>query len=361
MGEDALLRHDVPLAPFTTIGLGGPARLFAQCATVKEIKEALAYASRGGIPVQVFAGGSNILFADEGFDGLVINVALRGVKARRKRDGVLVSAAAGELWDLFVARATESGWGGIECLSGIPGSIGATPVQNVGAYGQEVQETVVAVRALDRQTLAEVDFTPEECRFAYRQSRFKTEDAGRYIITGVQFRLRPDAPADIRYGELKTAVDVSVDLASLQPGAETLEAVRSVVIALRRKKSMVLDPADENSRSVGSFFVNPVVPESTFRQIEERWLGAGGTSPVPHFRADGGVKVPAGWLVENAGFRKGLRRGGAGISDNHALALVNCGGTMRELITLAQEIQESVAAKFGVRLEREPVIVPFKP
>lgn len=361
MGADTLFRSDVPLAPFTTIGLGGPAKLFAQCGSVKEIGAALAHASRTGMPVQVFAGGSNVVFADEGFDGLVVNIALRGVKVRRKREAVLVTAAAGEPWDSFVARATESGWGGIECLSGIPGSVGATPVQNVGAYGQEVAESIVAVRALDRQTRREVEFTPEECRFSYRQSRFKSDDVDRFIITEVRFRLQPDATADIRYGELKTAVDISADLASLHPGAETLGAVRGAVIALRRKKSMVIDPADENSRSVGSFFVNPVVPETTLREIESRWQAEGGMTSVPRFPADGGAKVPAGWLVEHAGFGKGFRQGGAGISENHALALVNRGGTTRELKALAEEIQGVVLEKFGVRLEREPVYVPFRP
>ncbi len=361
MGGDALFRRDVPLAPYTTIGLGGPARLFAECGTVQELGQALAYASRTGTPVQVLAGGSNVVFADEGFDGLVIHVALRGVRAGREGNAVVVTAAAGEPWDPLVARATESGWGGIECLSGIPGSVGATPVQNVGAYGQEVRDTITCVRALDRQTGAEVDFTPDECRFSYRQSRFKSADADRFIITEVRFRLRPEALADIRYAELKAVLQASADLAALRPGAETLAAIRGAVIGLRRKKSMVFDPADENSRSVGSFFVNPVVPEAAFREIDHRWQGAGGRTPVPRFPAPGGVKVPAGWLVEHAGFGKGFRKGGVGVSENHALALVNRGGTTKDLTGLASEIQQAVLTKFGVQLEREPVYVLFRP
>jgi UDP-N-acetylmuramate dehydrogenase len=328
---------------------------------VQELGEALAYGSRTGTPVQVFAGGSNVVFADEGFDGLVIHVALRGVTSSREGDAVVVTAAAGEPWDPLVARATESGWGGIECLSGIPGSVGATPVQNVGAYGQEVRDTITCVRALDRTTGGKVDFTPDECRFSYRQSRFKSEDADRFIITEVRFRLRPEGSADIRYAELKAVLEAGVDLGSLRPGAETLAAIRGAVIGLRRKKSMVFDPADENSKSVGSFFVNPVVPEATLREIEQRWQGAGGTTPVPRFPAPRGVKVPAGWLVEHAGYVKGYRKGGAGVSENHALALVNRGGTAKELTRLASDIQQAVLTKFGVQLEREPVYVPFRP
>jgi UDP-N-acetylmuramate dehydrogenase len=362
MNADAFIRRDVPLAPFTTIGLGGPAAYCAECGTVQEVCDALSFAARKGIPVQVLAGGSNVVFADEGFDGLVLHLSLRGVDARREGDAILVTAAAGEAWDLLVVRAIEKGWGGWECLSGIPGTVGATPMQNVGAYGQEVADTIVSVRALDRKTLKEVEISRNDCAFSYRQSRFKSTDAGRYIITEVEFRLHPQGRADLRYGELRDALGSSVDLAALRPGAETLAAVRGAVIALRRKKSMVLDPADENSRSVGSFFTNPVITGEHFGQVRKIWKKEdGGKSEVPSFPARDGVKIPAAWLVEKSGFPKGLRRGGVGISEHHALALVNRGGTTRQLAALANEIREAVHSRFGIRLALEPEIVPFRP
>jgi len=357
----SFIRHNVRLADHTTIGLGGPARLFAPCESVEKIRAALAYADAAGLPVQVFAGGSNIIYADEGFDGLVLQVGLRGVATKEDPAGVDVVVSAGEPWDPLVSRAVRHGWGGIECLSGIPGSVGATPVQNVGAYGQEVHETVVSVRAIDRITLNETAFAAKECGFGYRQSRFKGGDLDRFIITEVRFRLRPNAAADIRYPELRNAIDQAGGSSLLQSGKDALTAVRSAVLSLRRKKSMVVDPEDSNSRSVGSFFTNPLVTEEQFRQIALRWQKAGDGSPVARFSTPGGVKVPAAWLVEKSGFTRGFRSGGAGISQNHSLALVNCGGTTRDIIILAGMIQQSVFETFGVRLEREPVVVPFRP
>ncbi|MEW6510798.1 MAG: UDP-N-acetylmuramate dehydrogenase [Bacteroidota bacterium] len=361
MTPPPFFRQNVALAPLTTIGLGGSARLFATCTSVDQLRAALRYVISAGVPLQVFSGGSNVIFADEGFDGCILHVDLRGINVSQKPGEVIVRAAAGEPWDLFVARATEHGWGGVECLSGIPGSVGATPVQNVGAYGQEVAETITGIRALDVRTLKEISLSPEECGFSYRRSRFKGEGAGRFIITEVEYSLRPDAPAVIRYEELRRSVETAVDLSKLRPGTETLTAIRGAVIALRKSKSMVIDPTDENSRSVGSFYTNPVLSEGEFRQLQERWRASGGSASMPKFPSAHGIKVPAAWLVEHAGFSKGFRRGGAGISSNHALALVNRGGTTRELMGLAEEIREAVFATFGVRLEYEPVIVPFRP
>ena len=351
-------RYHEPIAPYTTIGLGGPARVFSPCGRVDDLRNALTHARGEGIPVQVLAGGSNILFADRGFDGMVVKVDITGLKSEERPDGVEVVAGAGETWDGVVAYAVSQGWGGIECLSGIPGSVGATPVQNVGAYGQEVSETIVSVSALERATLREITFTGKECLFGYRRSRFKAEDRDRFVITAVRFLLRPNAGVDARYPELRRTLAEGADIASLRPGGETLAAVRNAVLALRRAKSMVVDPSDGNSRSVGSFFTNPIVSSSEFHRILERWAGEGDRSVMPSCPASGGIKLSAAWLVEKSGFTKGLRRGGVGISQHHALALINVNGTTEEILALEREIRSAVAARFGVELEREPVVVP---
>lgn len=335
------------LAPYTTIGLGGPARYFARCRSTGDIRATLTFAREERIPLQVFSGGSNIIFADEGFDGVVLQVALEGFRAEESGEVALLSAGAGEQWDGVVARSVEKGWGGIECLSGIPGSAGATPVQNVGAYGQDVGETLVSVRAIDRETLGEKEFTRDECQFGYRTSRFKGSDADRYVITGIRLRLKRHAVPEIHYPEL--ARELGRDLIPPTP-----LSVRAAVLALRRRKSMVIDPADENSRSVGSFFTNPVVAKPF---LDERLKGI----PVPSYPAPGGVKLSAAWLVEHAGFPRGFRQGGAGISDHHALAIVNRGGTTADVAALASAIASEVERKFGIRLEREPVMVPYRP
>jgi UDP-N-acetylmuramate dehydrogenase len=343
--------QDEPLAPYTTIGLGGPARLFAPCTTRDELAEALAYADSSGIPVHLLSGGSNTIFADEGFDGLVIHLRIRGVDAEVGPDGAAVRAACGEPWDDIVAYAVSHDWQGIECLSGIPGSVGASPVQNVGAYGQEVAETISSVTALDRSSLVPVRFTGDECGFGYRKSRFKGEDAGRFVITEVEFRLQVHGVPRIRYGELRIALEARGPGEGARP---SLRAVRNTVLALRRGKSMVHDPADENVRSVGSFFMNPVVSAETADRLR------GENGELPQFPGPDGVKLSAAWLIEHAGFPRGLRRGGAGISTRHTLALVNRGGTTKELLALAAEIQRGVFDRFGVRLEREPSVIPYR-
>ncbi len=351
------LQTDIPLAPFTTIGLGGRARFFASCPTETDLREALKHGRDRGLPVHVLGGGSNTIFDDEGFAGLVLQVSNRGIHVTEQGTDVLVRAAAGEPWDPFVHFCIERGLGGLECLSGIPGSVGATPLQNVGAYGQEVAETILTVEAMDRISQRPQEFSCAECGFGYRTSRFKEEERDRYLITSVTFRLTPRARPSLRYPELQRSVQRSVDLDALGNGRPALTAVRNAVLGLRRSKSMVIDPADPDSRSVGSFFTNPVLTRDSFRTLEERWKTGGRTDAVPHFPAGSSVKVPAAWLVEQAGFPKGFRKGNVGISKNHALALVNRGGTSAELLTLAAEIENAVSARFGVRLVREPVIV----
>src|SRR5438093_4525500 len=305
------LHERVPLAPYTTLGLGGPARYFHECRTEAELRQALTAARERRLRVQIIGGGSNLVVADAGFPGLVLKVAIGGVTFRDAPDGVELVAGAGVEWDGLVRQAVERGGAGIEWLSGIPGTVGATPVQNVGAYGQEIAETLVSVACVDRASLERRDFRADECGFAYRQSRFKREDRDRYIILEVTLGLQRQGRPSLRYAELAEEVRRTAPIDALAPAA-ALGAVRTAVLALRRKKSMVLAADDPNSRSVGSFFVNPVLPPGAFEALRGRLGPAAG--PIPTFAADGGVKVPAAWLVERAGFPKGHRRGGVGMS-----------------------------------------------
>ena len=350
------LREQVPLAPHTTLGLGGPARYFCECATEAELREALALTQQRQIPMQIIGAGSNVVFSDAGYLGLVVKVTVGGAMFHDAADAVEVSAGAGVEWDALVRETVDRGATGIECLSGIPGTVGATPIQNVGAYGQEIADTLVSVACLEREDLTRVVFTRDQCELAYRDSRFKRGDRDRYVVLGVTLRLRRGTMPGLRYAELEQAVRQSVDLEALEP-ASAVRVVRETVLRLRRRKSMVLDPTDPNARSVGSFFVNPVLSPEAFDELLRRWRASGGSDPIPTFAADGRVKVPAAWLVEHAGFAKGYRHGGAGISTRHALALVNLGGTSAELLALARSIDRAVDERFGIRLEREPVVV----
>jgi len=351
-----LLREQEPLAQHTTLGLGGPARYFHECTTEAELREALTWARERRLRVQIMGGGSNLVVADAGFPGLVLKLAIGGIALRETTQGVELTAAAGVEWDALVRQVVERGWTGIECLSGIPGTVGATPIQNVGAYGQEIAETLVSVRCLERAGLTEVVFPRDQCEFAYRSSRFKSRDHDRYIVLDITLRLYRDRLPQLRYAELAQAVRHHGELERLAP-ADAVSVVRNTVLELRRRKSMVLDPTDPNGRSVGSFFMNPVLSADAFDRLVHRWGVAGEGDGIPMFPADGRVKVPAAWLIEQAGFRKGYRRGGVGISTRHALALVNHGGTTAELLALAEAIERAVYERFGVRLEREPVVV----
>jgi UDP-N-acetylmuramate dehydrogenase len=352
------LREQIPLAPYTTLGLGGDARYFVECASEGQVRAALGYAADHALPVYVLGGGSNVVFADNGFPGLVLRITIGGVEYRDDPSPE-VTAGAGVDWDTVVQGAVERGWTGIECLSGIPGTVGGTPVQNVGAYGQEIAETLVSVTCLDRTTLERRTLTAAECGFGYRDSRFKRGDRDRYVVLDVTLRLARDRAPHIRYAELRDAVARKTGDEAVRP-PDAVRLVRETVLALRRGKSMVLDPSDPNTRSVGSFFTNPVLSPAAFAKLEERWRGTprqGAGAPIPTFAADSGVKVPAAWLVERAGFPKGYRRGGVGISSRHALALVNFGGTSSELLALAESVRAGVEARFGVRLEFEPEVV----
>jgi UDP-N-acetylmuramate dehydrogenase len=344
------LRENVPLSELTTLELGGPARYLLEARSRAALRQALLWAGGERLPVAVVGGGSNLVVSDSGFPGLVIRVALRGLLLQGGSGRVLLSAAAGERWDWVVGRAVTENLAGLECLSGIPGAVGATPVQNVGAYGQEVADTIAEVRALDRVTLREVTLTPADCGFAYRRSRFRSESE-RFVILAVTFRLQPGGAPTLRYAELERAVGQGTT-------PPTLAAVRDAVLELRRQKAMVLDPDDPNRRSVGSFFLNPVLAVQEAEEVARRAAVSGELPRYP--TGDGRVKLSAAWLIEKAGFAKGYRRGAVGLSSRHVLALVHHGGgSTAELLDLAREIRAGVEARFGVVLEPEPLFLGF--
>ncbi len=342
------------LADYTTIGLGGPARDFVPASTEEHLVEAISAADAGGEPVLVLGGGSNLVVADEGFDGTVVQVVTRGVNM----DGApgTVTVAAGEDWDAVVARTVVEGLAGLECLSGIPGLAGATPIQNVGAYGQEVCETITRVRAYDRDARQIRALLNADCGFGYRTSRFKQDQANRLVVLSVTFRLAAEKlSAPVRYAELAAALGIGIG--ERVPASEA----RAAVIRLRQRKGMVIDPADPDTRSVGSFFVNPVLDAAALQAVEAAARArCGEATAVPRFDAGGGlVKVPAAWMIERAGFGKGYGQGdGARISSKHTLALVNSGSaTTAGLVALAREIRDGVFDAFGVSLTPEPVLV----
>ena len=336
------------MAAMTTLGVGGPARYFAESTSVDHLVAGARWAAERGLPLFVLGGGSNVVISDAGFAGLVLRLSIRGVEAASDGGHIILKAGAGEEWDSLVSLAVENDWAGFECLSGIPGRVGATPIQNVGAYGQETSETLASVEALDLRTLDLVAFTAEECRFGYRMSRFKSEDRGRYIITRVVYRLKPGGAPAIRYADLERY------FSDRRIASPSLADVRAAVIEIRRRKAMVIDAADIDSRSVGSFFVNPIVTPEEFEEIQKRE-----SDRVPSFpTAAGQVKLSAAWLIERAGVTRGYVRGGVGTSSKHALAIINRGGgTAREVVELASEIKSRVLDRFGVYLAPEPVFV----
>jgi UDP-N-acetylmuramate dehydrogenase len=348
--------ENVPLAPLSTLGVGGAARHYARVATDEDVRAAVDWARARDLPLFVLGGGSNVVLSDGGHPGLVLHLATRGIETTRHGDTVEVSAAAGEPWDGLVAKAVAEGWAGIECLSGIPGLVGATPIQNVGAYGQDVSETIMWVEALDLATGRVERFSREQCGFAYRDSRFKSKDKGRFLVQRVAYALRPGGAPAVRYAELARSLEEQ-GLSS-----PSLAQVRETVIALRRRKSMVLDPQDPNARSVGSFFTNPIVTAEKADDLEAAMQRDGalkeGEHPPRFPAADGHVKLSAAWLIERSGLHKGYERGKAGLSSRHTLAIVNRGGAAAaDVVGLAREVRDRVRDRFGVTLVPEPVFV----
>lgn len=340
---------DVPLAPLTTLGVGGTARWYYRATTPESAADALRWAAERGIEVFVLGGGSNLVVADRGWPGLVLHVGVAGLTSVATAAGVRIAAGAGESWDTFVAGVVAQGLCGVECLSGIPGTVGGTPVQNVGAYGQEVAGVIASVTAIDRSSATIVELHGSDCGFAYRMSRFKGTDANRFLICTVTFELSPGVPT-------ATYPDVIEYLGQHAIMAPAVQDVRDAVLAIRRRKGMVLDESDPDTRSVGSFFMNPTLDADTFQR-----LGIQSGRAVPGYpRRDGSVKIPAAWLIERAGFARGFAMGAAGVSSKHPLALVNRGGaSAREVVALAGHIKREVARQFGVWLLPEPVFVGF--
>jgi UDP-N-acetylmuramate dehydrogenase len=351
------MKENQPLAPFTTFGIGGPARWFVEAASEDEIVEAAAWARGRGVPLFVLGGGSNLLVADEGFDGLVLRVGLTGIRVYKNDhpnsepgEPWGYDVAAGEDWDRFVERAVSDGCSGIECLAGIPGTVGGTPVQNVGAYGQEVSSTIDSVRAFDLQEGVFRLFTNGECGFGYRKSRFNSLDRGRYIVTGVSYGLWPGGPPLLAYADVKSCFEGRGE-------TPTLSEVAAAVRAIRQTKGMLLVEGDPDCRSAGSFFKNPAVTADVAEQVRA-FAESAGLALRAYPTTDGLVKIPAAWLIEQAGFKKGLALGAAGISSRHTLALVNLGGaTAKEIVALADRVVAGVEERFGIRLEMEPVML----
>jgi UDP-N-acetylmuramate dehydrogenase len=343
----------VPLAPRTTLGLGGAARFFAEVQNPDDLLPALRWAADQDLPVFVLGGGSNLVVGDDGFPGLVVHPAWSGQVWSETPAGFVVEVNAGEAWDDVVAESARRGLAGIECLAGIPGGAGAAPVQNIGAYGQEVGETIARVRALDRRTFEFCDLDAGTCDFRYRDSVFKREP-DRFVILSVTLEFRRGLAPAARYPELAAAL--------AQQAQPSPADVRNAVLSLRAKKSMVLDPADENCRSAGSFFTNPIVEATFADDLVSRALATGSVGSaeqVPRFPLPGGrVKLAAGWLIERAGIGKGFRMGPVGISTRHALALVHHGGgTTADLLRLALHVRQRVQDRFGVTLVPEPVFL----
>ncbi|MET9142717.1 UDP-N-acetylmuramate dehydrogenase [Streptomyces sp. NPDC004042] len=343
--------HDAPLAPLTTFRLGGPAARLITATTDAEVIDAVRAADAAGTPLLVIGGGSNLVIGDQGFDGTALRIATTGFDLR----GTTLELAAGEVWTDAVARTVEAGLAGVECLSGIPGSAGATPIQNVGAYGQEVSATITEVVAYDRAAGETVTLSNEECAFSYRHSRFK-EHPERYVVLRVRFGLEDAGglSAPLRYAETARALGVSAG------DRVPLERARETVLKLRAGKGMVLDPEDHDTWSAGSFFTNPILTDAEFgafrARVRER-LGEDAEPPA-YPAGEGRTKTSAAWLIDRAGFTKGYGTGPARISTKHTLALTNRGGaTTKDLLDLAREVVAGVREAFGVTLVNEPVTV----
>ncbi len=346
------IQENVALAPFTTFGVGGPARYFVEAKTPQEVSQAVAFAQAQGLPLFVLGGGSNLVISDRGWPGLVVKIGITGIEERNEHGKKLFEVGAGEEWDRFVAQAVSRNCAGVECLSGIPGSVGGTPVQNVGAYGQEVSETVESVLALDLKDGQLHELCNDACGFGYRTSIFNTSQRGRYILVRVTYALVPDGEPRIQYGDLKkhfAGWSVPPKLADVR------EAVRHI----RASKGMLITPGDEDCRSAGSFFKNPVLSPEQFEALTQRAKAKG--FEIPSYPAlESQRKISAAWLVEHSGFSKGYSSGRVGISRKHALAIVNRGeATADDILGLKEHIQDRVAEIWGVHLEPEPVFVAF--
>lgn len=339
-----LIQENIQLAPLTTLKVGGAARFFVYAQSEIYVIEAVSWATEYYFPLFILGGGSNVLIADRGFEGLVLQIGLKGIELNEN----LVTAQAGEDWDEFVKYCVDNNLQGIECLSGIPGLVGGTPVQNVGAYGQEVSETIVKVRCFDRKSNQIVELSNKECEFSYRTSIFNSTQKNRFIVLAVTFKLNPKGEPKIVYKDLREYFGDS---------KPTLSEARQAVRRIRAEKAMLVRQGGLDSQSAGSFFKNPIVNKERFAEMNNEF-----GSEIPSFKVDSNsVKIPAAWLIEKSGFQKGYIKGNAGLSTKHTLALTNRGeATAGEILDLKDEIQMKVREKFGIELHPEPVFVGFE-
>jgi UDP-N-acetylmuramate dehydrogenase len=347
--------ENIPLAPLTTLKVGGPARYFVDARTEQDVKDSVAYAADHHLPLFILGGGSNLVVADQGWPGLVLKISLRGVEFEGDRERMLFHAAAGETWDDLVALSVRKNCSGIECLSGIPGSVGGTPVQNVGAYGQEVSEIVTTVHTLKIATGETFAINNADCGFAYRTSNFNSAQRGQFIVLKVSYRLHRADPPRIEYADLKNF------FAQAKTETPTLQQVRDAVCSIRQSKAMLIVSGDADCRSAGSFFKNPLVSAAEAERLQGLAQQRVPGKKLPCYQAEGGrIKLSAAWLVEQSGFHKGYTQGKAGISRKHALAIVNLGDALaQDIVTLKDEVQKKVFDLWDVSLQPEPEFVGF--
>ncbi len=350
-----LLQENISLAPLSTLRIGGPARFFVEAQSIADVQQAIAFSQSRDLPLFILGGGSNLVVADRGWAGLVLKVAIPGIEQRSGNDEegrVLFDVGAGESWDRFVSQAVMARCAGVECMSGIPGSVGGTPVQNVGAYGQEVSETIESVQVFDLKDAQVRELCSEACGFTYRSSIFNTTERGRFVILNVAYALTPGGEPHLEYADLKRHFEGRESRPNL---AETREAVRHI----RARKGMLIVAGDPDCESAGSFFKNPVVSESQHEDMQKRATAKRLTLPT-YPALEKNRKVSAAWLVEKSGFARGYGFGRVGISSKHALAIVNRGGaTAAEVLALKDQIQQRVEEIWGVKLQPEPVMVGF--
>lgn len=347
------IRENVPLAEFTTFGIGGPAHRFIEVSTHDEAGRALAFSREQGLPHFVLGGGSNVLVSDEGFPGVVVLNRIKGFSVAADAGSVLVTAGGGEDWQDFVDRCVAEGWQGIECLAGIPGTVGSSPVQNIGAYGQEVSQTIVHVDALETASGNTVRIPNEQCRFDYRSSIFNTTEAGKYLITGVTFRFNPGGAPQIAYRELEERF-------GNKPAPPTLAEVRDVIMTIREGKGLVIREGFESFKCAGSFFKNPIVTAKEYESILRVVEKSGGHTNWAWPMESGMVKLSAACLIQCSGFQRGHRHGSAGMSPRHTLVLVNYGGaSARDILAFAAEVRQRVYECFGVLMVPEVRLIGF--
>lgn len=350
------IKENILIAPHTTIKLGGTAKYFCECRNENELIECLHFTKNNNLEYVILGGGSNVIFSDEGYDGFVIKLSGEHIEITGETfSEVLIKVWAGTNWDKFVEWTVDNGYQGIECLSGIPGNTGATPIQNVGAYGQDVSGTTANVGCISKENFEHITFSNSQCKFTYRNSIFKNELKDKFIINFVIFKLSKVNEPEIKYYDLINEINSSSEYSSLLKREKRLKYIRKKVIEIRRGKSMVTDETDSETKSCGSFFTNPVLDFDKFNEISRKISKLG--FDMPFYKSEDKYKIPAAFLIEKAGFEKGFTKGKVGISRSHTLALVNRGGTAKELLAFADEIKNTVFEIFGVKLNNEPFII----